>query len=987
MNNTKITGTTSNYLTSTGLWLMLIVIPALAAKLMFSAAIDMEKQLESSRMRQKLSIELQKYSSALSPKAWLRNVLAANDYDQLLVRIFKGRAGQKEYREHPFLKGIPDFRNPAAGIEAFAKHFYKCTGANPEIVMLMAPEKSECAWQIRAPFPQPASDELMRANLVSAAQRISGRIKSKAPTLPGELKILADETEIRRITGFFDYLSTSFNVTKEYFSAHTNGQTFASLFPLPDADGRFNSRFILTIVSAANLNPRFMLKKTCRDFSNDIMQHSFGNTSWKMLPVYSDEDGKAAIIGETPESFSKLAFKHVQAGNRPLAIKIAEKRNRAGEAAKTRAADAILLLYVLTTTMIMAGIRAGRIRSLQSIHRLVAAGLFAGILLPLSGTTWIGICYLNTRKYLEAENTLNWMQNAIFQKDQAIQLQVARNTLFRNLFAGIMADMPEEKLKNINNRTGFYEPEGNSTGRESSDILATLIETFSIYHPELDDIIGSNTGRKKITETPHLFFGSHARETLYHLGAMDHLPADRVKQILDRTQYTMGFLDNVLDTRIVSKVFAEEQSGVTNVMSTRREQLTASFWKNARMKIKGLSIFQTTSACWYYNFLSMLMAGMVQDQYRFNGYQIKLHIYLRDSYNHRSLRDQSLNIRISDRITQAATQSLAEALFSFADTARINNLDARSPNLICAGPAVNGDVWILGIAEPDEEGIISWNSAMIWLSLLAALCSLVLARGLSRVLLRPVPAFVEAVKELSSQNFNFILQINNGDEFDTLGDSFNHATRKLHEKAKLSQLVSRNVLDAISSTADEHLQPEGRRVRASILFADLRGFTSVSEKYPPEEIVAMLNDYFSLMADIIERNGGMIDKLIGDAIQAVFYAHENANCAESAVIAGLEMRLALRAFNQERQQQGRFIIDNGVGICTGEVICGRIGSEHGMLDVTVIGSLVNRAAHLESLSRHGLGSKVLIDEATASAIAGKYQCRHLADIDAGVEVV
>ncbi len=979
---------TSSNLASIGLWLMLIVLPALAGKLIFSAAIDLEKQLENSRIRQKLSIELQKYSTALSPKTWLRDKLSAESSDQLISRIFKGKAGLKEYRAHPFYKEMPDFSNPEAGLASFSNLFYRFTGAFPDILMVMAPEKDGCAWLIRKPFLQPLHDESMRSNLVSAGNKIGRRLAWSSSTLPDSLKMLADESEIRRATGFFDFLSTNFNIAKEHFSTHTNSMTFVSLFPLPDAGGHLGKRFILVMVSTASLSPRFMLKTTCRDFSSKLLQHSFGHTSNQMLPAYIEEEGRVALIGETPESFSKLAFKHIQAGNKPLAIKISDRRNQSDYSRKARTADTILLLYALAASLIFAGIQTGRIRTMQSIQRLVAAGLFAGILLPLSGTTWLGICYLNTRRHLEAENTLNWMQNIIFQKDQAIQLQMARNILFRNLFSGIMASMPLTKLEKINDITGFYEPEGVTQGRQSSDTLSNLIETYSIYHPDLEDIIGSNTSRKKITETPHLFFGSHARETLYHLGAMDHLPSGRIKQMLDRTEYMMGFLDNVLDTRIVSKVFAEEKAGITNVMSTRREQLTASFWKSPQNTIPGLSIMQTTSSCWFYNLAQMIKAGMFQQEYWLNGYRIKMNIYLRDSYNHRSLDDQSLKVRSADRVAAAADWSLAEALFSFADTARINNLDAPSPNLICAGPAVNGDVWIMGIAEPEGENtVLSWDSAMIMLSLLAVLCSLVLARGLSRVLLRPVPAFESAVNELSGQRFNFSLQIRNGDEFDILGESFNQVTRKLHEKEKLSQLVSRNVLDAISSADGEYLKPEGTRVRASILFADLRGFTSISENHPPEEIVAMLNDYFSLMADIIERNGGMIDKLIGDAIQAVFYARENANCAESAVRAGLEMRAALPAFNNERRQQGRFTIDNGVGICTGEVICGRVGSEHGMLDVTVIGSLVNRAAHLESLSRHGLGSKVLVDETTGSAIAGTYQCRHLADIDAGVEVV
>ena len=137
-------------------------------------------------------------------------------------------------------------------------------------------------------------------------------------------------------------------------------------------------------------------------------------------------------------------------------------------------------------------------------------------------------------------------------------------------------------------------------------------------------------------------------------------------------------------------------------------------------------------------------------------------------------------------------------------------------------------------------------------------------------------------------------------------------------------------------------------------------------------IVNMLNDYFSLMAEQIESQGGIIDKLIGDAIQAVFYHHECENGAEAAVKAGLAMRDALSAFNHQREKDRSFTIDNGVGICTGSVICGRVGSEHGKLDATIVGSLVNQAAHLESLSKFGSSSRVFIDLATADMLGAKY---------------
>lgn len=248
-----------------------------------------------------------------------------------------------------------------------------------------------------------------------------------------------------------------------------------------------------------------------------------------------------------------------------------------------------------------------------------------------------------------------------------------------------------------------------------------------------------------------------------------------------------------------------------------------------------------------------------------------------------------------------------------------------------------------------------------------------LAGGTARVLLTSIPPFQEAMQKLENKDFNWKILINSGDEFDQLAVSFNGMAEKLIEKERLSSLVSRNVLDAISSTDAKMLKPGGSRVEAAILFSDIRSFTTITEKYAPEQIVEMLNDYFSAMTEIVEKHGGIIDKLIGDAIQAVFYDHELQNCSYKALSAGLEMREALKEFNQSRIARKLFEVDNGIGICSGTVICGRVGSEHGKLDATVIGSIVNMAANLEAKSKFGQHSKVVIDSETAKRAGGKFK--------------
>lgn len=141
--------------------------------------------------------------------------------------------------------------------------------------------------------------------------------------------------------------------------------------------------------------------------------------------------------------------------------------------------------------------------------------------------------------------------------------------------------------------------------------------------------------------------------------------------------------------------------------------------------------------------------------------------------------------------------------------------------------------------------------------------------------------------------------------------------------------------------------------KIAILFSDIRGFTTLSEAMSPEENFRFLNSYLSRMGPIIRRHGGFIDKFIGDAIMALFpEEQDNAGMetgSRGAVAAALEMRQALREYNQHRQSQGYQPIDTGIGIHSGEVRLGTIG-ENERWEGTVIGDTVNLASRIEALS-------------------------------------
>jgi len=171
----------------------------------------------------------------------------------------------------------------------------------------------------------------------------------------------------------------------------------------------------------------------------------------------------------------------------------------------------------------------------------------------------------------------------------------------------------------------------------------------------------------------------------------------------------------------------------------------------------------------------------------------------------------------------------------------------------------------------------------------------------------------------------------------------------------------------------------GERREMSVLFSDIRGFTSASERARPEEVVTQLNEYFSAMVEVLFRHRGTLDKFVGDMVMGLFGAPvADARHADHAVACALEMSAELRGLNARWQAEGRPALDIGIGINSGEMIVGNIGSERQM-SYTVIGDAVNLAARLESLNKD-FGTRILISEDTRRRLQGIVETREMGKV-------
>ncbi|NJB68734.1 adenylate cyclase [Desulfobaculum xiamenense] len=193
-------------------------------------------------------------------------------------------------------------------------------------------------------------------------------------------------------------------------------------------------------------------------------------------------------------------------------------------------------------------------------------------------------------------------------------------------------------------------------------------------------------------------------------------------------------------------------------------------------------------------------------------------------------------------------------------------------------------------------------------------------------------------------------------------------------KGTLARYMTKEVADRLLEAGEDVLG--GKMQMATILFSDIRSFTTLSEQLGAEETVSMLNEYFTLMVDEIFGHGGILDKYIGDAIMAVFGTpFSTGEDEDNAVRAGIGMMRALHAFNVGRSESSKPPINIGIGINTNPVVVGNIGSLRRM-DYTCIGDGVNLAARLESACKT-YRTNLLVSEFTRERLRGEYMIREV----------
>ena len=277
---------------------------------------------------------------------------------------------------------------------------------------------------------------------------------------------------------------------------------------------------------------------------------------------------------------------------------------------------------------------------------------------------------------------------------------------------------------------------------------------------------------------------------------------------------------------------------------------------------------------------------------------------------------------------------------------------------------------IVGAAEVPHDTIYSFYIFLIIpvLIIYTILLLLVVTGFISIFIKEPMSIYKEAITNLEKNEYGTTIKSFSSDEFNSITIAFNEMSEALRQKEQIKRYVSDKLVKSVENNALEQAGT-GKIEKVTILSSDIRNFTGISEAHTPAEIVEMLNSYFTQMQLAISEQGGIIDKYIGDAIQAVFYDEQGKEPQSlRACRAALNMRKALSNLNLKRIAAGLFTIDNGIGIDTDFAITGSIGSTQGRKDFSVNGKVVERAASIEAKTKATV-SKILISKYSEKEIS------------------
>ncbi len=317
-------------------------------------------------------------------------------------------------------------------------------------------------------------------------------------------------------------------------------------------------------------------------------------------------------------------------------------------------------------------------------------------------------------------------------------------------------------------------------------------------------------------------------------------------------------------------------------------------------------------------------------------------------------------------------------LASSSDLAPTRNLESGSREYVEAVDIVylraEPSGWFYGVALPKSlvrDTGLPTLLPLIAIFVLGVIALIILGITVAQLIAVPIFRLLDASKQVGGGDFETHVDVYTDDEIGQLTDGFNRMVQELHQREFVREMFGRMVSQDVSEAVLKGELALGGETRyVSVLFTDVRGFTSLSERFSPNDVITLLNQFFAIIADATNKYQGVINHFGGDSVLAVFGApivRSPAEALRQAIFTALEICWGIAELNARRISFGEAPLRYGVGINSGSVIAGNIGTKD-RFHYTVIGDVVNIAARLQGISRQFPRTPLLIPELAVKSV-------------------
>lgn len=944
------------------LWLIAIFLPVLVGRHIYLDTFIQEKARVSTKSRNSLMTRAHELESKLKAEEIIQQRLQVKDY----ARQYQQHSGQGVSpipASFPLLTAMPALKvDPDKEIASFSAVIKDITGIEPVFIAGLSQKPEHCGLYIReiAGVDGGGADEY-RQEFASLWRILNNCAKTKEQFTA---KQMASFSFFSQFMGIFEFLNTELWKLDSSFSNRYRERLFFLTMPSSSTTGE--KSFFIVGITASSQNFNLILQNACRDLSNAEINLASGRSKAVDLPVLTETSDVLSLTIKLPEAFL-TAFKpgkQDRSAREVIKLSLSIKTHLQFQQKHINQLNLAVFMFLSATLLLAVGTSLGRLKLRASLAKLIIAAFLVSMFLPISSLAWLAAAESRATQEAAAEKIIQLVRQQIRQCEIAFKLQSYRQQLLMLYLGKVISGMPAEKWGDYVDRFFF---------KFDKSSIQAHVSNFYLYSTELDHEFyrGKHPEEKfRRNELPRILSGA-CRKVLLNTGAFDHLSESGRQKMAQLADFSSGVLEGLVENSFYNNLFSRPAELNQATLLARREPLSILFIRRLQ-KMLGMLCLERSFSLTAQIIDELNARGSFKNKFNLHGHRVETDFFMISN-----LSDGGLHARVhlfSDENPRIIDTKAAAVLFSNSDSVVIDNMHLSPPHILLTDTLLNRKIFAVTRIHALPAGTSSIAGPLI-LTILVLTSCLALATGISRLILMPLPPFLAALKEIEHNRYDWKLNLQTGDEFDKLANSINKMKVSLLERKKMLQLVSQTAAAAVKSGEDTREKP--KRQPAVILVSDIRGFTSISENNPAEEVVDMLNQYFSLMCPAIEEQGGYIDKLIGDAIQAVFVGNDPQQQVISASKAALEMRKRLKSFNAGRSSQGLFEINNGIGIASGIVTTGLTGSRTGKLEAAVLGDPLQKAALLESYSRYATQTFVIIDEESYLLVAGHAKTGYL----------